>query len=607
MHNDWKNLMTTMTVETKQYQTAGWNLSELLPEPSEAVIAERLAAIEEAVQEFVANRDKLKPAMDRQAFLAILRQYEALVERIYVLGAYGSLWFSENTQSPEALTYRNRMQQVLTEIQNRTLFFDLWWKELDDDQAERLLPKGQDNADFRYYLQDLRRTKPYTLDEKSEQLVNTKDANGIEAVLTLYSMLTNRLEFTIEVDGETKTITRDALMSYAQSPRADLRAAAYQELYRVYEKEANILAQIYANRVRDWHNEQVGLRHYSSPIAVRNVSNDIPDAAVDALLNVCRANSGLFQRYFKLKAGWLGMEKLRRYDIYAPLAKSDRQIDYADAVETVLDTFEHFDPMVARQAARVFAQSHIHSQVQKGKRGGAFCATVLPSMTPWVLMNYTGKVRDVATLAHELGHAIHSMLAEKHSVLTQHPTLPLAETASVFAEMLLTERIVAEEKDPLVRRELLAAAVDDMYATVMRQAYFVLFERAAHAAIMENKSPAELYALYMEHLNEQFGDSLEITPEFQYEWVSIPHIYQTPFYCYAYSFGQLLVLALYRRYQQEGEAFKPGYIKLLAYGGSARPEEILREAKIDITDPAFWQGGFDVIRDMIDELEAIRL
>jgi len=199
------------------------------------------------------------------------------------------------------------------------------------------------------------------------------------------------------------------------------------------------------------------------------------------------------------------------------------------------------------------------------------------------------------------------MAAENHSVLTQHPTLPLAETASVFAEMLLTERMVAEERDPLVRRELLAASVDDMYATVMRQAYFVMFERAAHAAIMDNKSPAELYTLYMEHLTEQFGDSLEIAPEFQYEWVSIPHIYQTPFYCYAYSFGQLLVLALYRRYQQQGEAFKPGYMKMLAYGGSARPEEILREANIDITDPAFWQGGFDVIRDMIDELAAIQL
>jgi oligoendopeptidase F len=183
--------------------------------------------------------------------------------------------------------------------------------------------------------------------------------------------------------------------------------------------------------------------------------------------------------------------------------------------------------------------------------------------------------------------------------------LPLAETASVFAEMLLTERLLAEERDPMARRELLAAAVDDMYATVMRQAFFVLFERQAHDAIIANQSPAELHDAYMNNLRKQFGDSVEVPPEFQYEWVSIPHIYHTPFYCYAYSFGQLLVLALYRRYQEEGDAFKPGYLKLLAYGGSARPEQILREANIDMADPAFWQGGFDVVNTMIDELSAI--
>jgi oligoendopeptidase F len=297
--------------------------------------------------------------------------------------------------------------------------------------------------------------------------------------------------------------------------------------------------------------------------------------------------------------------KLRRYDIYAPLANSDRSIDYADAVNLVLETFRSFSPVVADHATRVFDENHIDAEVRKGKRGGAFCSTISPSLTPWVLMNYTGKVRDVATLAHELGHAIHSMLAEHHPIMTQHSVLPLAETASVFAEILLTERLLAEETDPAVRRELLASAVDDMYATVLRQSFFVLFERDAHAAIHNHASAEELYELYLANLREQFGDAVELSDEFKYEWVSIPHIYYTPFYCYAYSFGQLLVLALYRRYQQEGEAFKPGYLKLLAYGGSARPEQILQEAGVDIKDPAFWQGGFDVITEMIDQLEAL--
>ena len=213
----------------------------------------------------------------------------------------------------------------------------------------------------------------------------------------------------------------------------------------------------------------------------------------------------------------------------------------------------------------------------------------------------------MATLAHELGHAIHSLLAAEHSVLTQHAPLPLAETASVFTEMLLTDRLMREETDPLVRRELLASAVDDMYATVMRQAYFVAFEQAAHQAVLENASPADLSATYLRQLRQQFGDSVAVDDIFQHEWLMIPHIYHTPFYCYAYSFGQLLVLALYRRYQQEGDAFKPGYLKLLAYGGSRDPDAILREMGIDMTDPQFWQGGFDVGRDLINELKALDL
>ncbi len=591
----------------KEYELSGWDLSELLEDASEKVIREKLDTMEEAVESIVAKRDRLSPEMDPADLLIVVKEYEAIFEQLYVLFAYGNLWFSSDTQSNDALNYRNRMQQILTEVQNRLLFFGLWWKDLDDDQAMTLLPRDPEDADYRFYLEDLRRTKPYTLDEKSEQIINMKNSNGPSALVTLYSMLTNRLEFTIEIDGKEQTLTRDVLMSNAFSPDPELRAIIYQELYRVYENEANILAQIYVNRVRDWYNENVELRGYASPIGVRNVSNDVPDAAVDALLDVARKNAGLFQRYFKLKANWLGVEKLRRYDIYAPLAESDRQIPYGDAASMVLETFETFHPQLRQHAERVFEQNHIDGEVRKGKRGGAFCATVLPSQTPWVLMNYTNKVRDVATLAHELGHAIHSMMAEEHSVLTQHATLPLAETASVFAEMLLTDRLLDEEKDPLARRELLAAAVDDMYSTVMRQAYFVLFERTAHQAILDNKSADELHDLYMDNLREQFGDSLEIGDEFRYEWVSIPHIYHTPFYCYAYSFGQLLVLALYRRFQEQGESFKPDYLKMLAYGGSAPPVKILNEVGIDITDPAFWQGGFDVISDMIDELAAIEI
>ncbi len=424
-------------------------------------------------------------------------------------------------------------------------------------------------------------------------------------MLTVYSMLTNRLEFELELDGEVRTLTRDELTRYVRSPKPERREAAYRELLEVFSGEANILAQIYSNRVRDWASENLEIRGFSSPLAVRNLANDIPDEAVETLLEVCRERATVFQRYFRLKAGWLGMERLRRFDVYAPIEESEREIPYGEAVGMVLDTFEGFHPRIAAAARRVFDESHIDSEVRKGKRGGAFCLTVTPAHTPWVLANYTGEPRDVATLAHELGHAVHSMLAEEHSVLTQHPVLPLAETASVFAEMLLTERLLEEESSPAARRELLAMAIDDTYATVLRQAYFVLFEQRAHQAITEGRSPEELDAIYFSLLEEQFGDSVELAPEFGREWISIPHIFHTPFYCYAYCFGQLLVLALYQRFKEEGDAFKPGYLRLLAHGGAARPAAILEEAGVDMANADFWRGGFEVIEGMVEELEGM--
>ncbi len=594
-----------MTVATRQYEQTSWDLSELLPEPSEAVVSERLAELEQAVETFEKRREDLTSSLEKPTFLQILGEYEALLEQVWVLASFGSLWFAADTQSEAALTYKNRIEQVLTGYENRILFFTLWWKGLDDKEAARLLPGTEENADYRHFLEDLRRLEPFTLEERSEQIVNLKDANGMGAVLTLYAMLTNRLEFELKVDGETRTLTRDELMSHVFSPDPERREAAYKELYRVFGQEAKVLAQMYINRVRDWYSENVELRGYSSPIAVRNIDNDIPDAAVETLLDVTSENVGLFQRYFRQKAAWLGVDRLRRCDIYAPLAASEREIAYGDAVGLVLETLEAFHPLVAEKAERVFADNHVDSELRPGKKGGAFCATVLPSQTPWLLLNYTGRVRDVATLAHELGHAVHSLLAEDHSLLTQHASLPLAETASVFAEMLLTDRLLAEESDPLARRELLASALDDIYATVMRQAYFVRFELAAHDAIHAGKSPDELNEIYLGTLTEQFGDSVEVGPEFQREWITVPHIYQTPFYCYSYSFGQLLVLALYQRFKDEGEAFIPGYLKLLAYGGSAPPVAILSEVDVDITDPEFWRGGFRVVAELLDEIETL--
>jgi oligoendopeptidase F len=585
-----------------EFEQTRWSLTDLLPAPAGPALDQILSDVDDLVTELEAKRDHLSPSLDEQEFVQILELVEGIAVLSRRLGAYAYLWYSEDTQHQEALAFRGKIEKLLTEIQNRTLFFTLWWKGLDDGPAARLLAFSGDVA---YYLESLRRFKPHTLSELEEKVINLKDVNGSEALVTVYEMITNAFTFHVEIDGVVKELNRSELMVYARDPQPEVRAAVYQELYRVFGEHSTVLGQIYQYLVRDWASENLSLRKFSSPIAVRNLSNDVPDAVVDTLLEVCRQNAGVFQRYFRLKAGWLGQDKLRRYDLYAPLSPSDRTYPFDVAARLVLGSLHDFSPTLADYAGRIFLDGHLDSELRPRKHMGAFCYGVLPGLTPWVLVNYNGKANDVATLAHELGHAVHSIMAAEHSPLTFHSSLPLAETASVFSEILLLERLLGSEAEAAVRRDLLARFVDDAYATVMRQAYFVLFEREAHALIEQGQTADFLAERYLANLQEQFGEAVVLSDEFRWEWVSIPHIYRSPFYCYAYSFGQLLVLALYRQFRTEGQAFVPKYLKILAYGGSKSPAYILSEAGIEIASPTFWQGGFDLIDEMIRELEAM--
>ncbi len=584
------------------YTQTHWNLADLFPGNESAELEAAFDQVEEQVTAFEGVRGKLKPEMEAGQFIEIVHASEATSRILNRLFGFASLSFAADTQDQAAQALTSRIEQFKAEAQNRTLFFSLWWKELDEQNAIRLMEAA---GDYRYYLEAMRHFKPHTLSEAEEKIVNLKNVTGTIAFCRLYDSITNRYVFKLEVDGKTKELTRGELYPYIQGSDWDLRASAYQELYRVFSADGPILGQIYQSLARDWHNENLSLRKFSNAIAARNLANDIPDEVVDTLLEVTRKNAKIFHRYFKLKAKQLGVEKLRRYDIYAPLAKAQKKFEFGAAAQMVFEAFEAFDLKFGELARKVFDQDHLDSEIRKGKDSGAFCASVLPEMTPYVLLNYQGQAYDVATMAHELGHAIHAMLAEGHNTFTFEASLPLAETASIFGEMMLTDKLLTEETDEAVRKEILFKQMDNAFMSILRQSYFAIFEKQAHALVQKNASVDEISAAYYENIKEQFGDSLELSDEFKWEWVSIWHIYAVPFYVYAYAFGQLLVLSLYQQFKAEGESFKPKYLKILSAGGSEAPAKILSEAGIDIRSAKFWQGGFDVLDKLVGELEKL--
>jgi oligoendopeptidase F len=584
------------------YKLSRWSLDDLFPGMKSPELENAFDQVDEQVTTFEGVRGKLRADMSVGEFLHIVKTSEEMARIVNKLDAFAGLAFAADTQDQAALTLQARVQQFMADMANRTLFFSLWWKELDDANAKRLMDAS---GDYRYYLEEMRHFKPHTLTEPEEKIVNIKDVTGSSALVNLYDSITNRYVYKLKVDGKTKELTRGELMNFAYSSDPKMRAAAYKEQFRVYGNDGPILGQMYQTRVRDWHNEGITLRKFKTPNSVRNLMNDIPDEAVDALLDVAKRNAPVFQRFFKLKAKHLGMKKLRRYDVYAPLTASNKKFTFDKAAQMTLEAFSAFTPEFGALAKRVFDESHLDSEIRKGKQGGAFCASIVPEMTPYVKVNYQGNAREVATLAHELGHAIHAMLASHHSTFTFHSSLPLAETASTFGEMMLIDRMLAEEKNKSVRRDILFRQVDDSYATIGRQAWFAMFERSAHEMIMKNASVDEVSKMYLDNLKEQFGDSLDLTDDFKWEWVAIPHFYHTPFYVYAYSFGKLLVLSLYKQFKAEGESFKPKYRKILAAGGSEAPAKILADAGVDIRSAKFWQGGFDVIKEQVEELEKL--
>jgi oligoendopeptidase F len=567
----------------------------------------------EAAKEKAVRFEKLRQRLDRFTVADVssaLKLYESIVEDISRTSAYSYMRYSADTADQKAKAAIDTAEDLRAEVDNRVLFFRLWWAGLEDSETTDLIPAS---TDYRYVLGLWRKLKPYTLEEKVEQAVNLKNVTGFSGWTHHYDKMVSDFSFTLKVRGrmlkdaagKPKWMVVDEVARLFASPDPATREAAYKTLLGRYAESGDVLGEVYRTIVRDWRNENVKMRGYATAISPRNLENDVPDAAVETLLKACRANSQVFQDFFRLKARMLGMKRMSRYHIYSPLAKKEKRVAYPDAVRTVFDAFGEFDAGFARMTKRVFDQDHVDASPRKGKRNGAYCMSVTPEIVPYLFLNYAGATRDVYTIAHESGHAVHSQLAAGHSILTFQPPLVLAETASVFGEMILFDKFMREEKDAGLKRAVLLEKISSMYATIGRQAYFVVFENQAHKAVSEGSTVSDLCNVYSSVLKEQFGDVVKVPEEFRWEWTYIPHIYHTPFYCYAYAFGNLLSLALYDAYLKEGRSFVPKYLRVLSYGGSESPGKILDQVGIDITSAGFWQSGFDVIRRMVDELQKL--
>ncbi|MBA3283622.1 MAG: M3 family oligoendopeptidase [Nitrosopumilus sp.] len=593
-------------------KTGTWDLSELVKNPKDNDFSAYLYSIDEKVKQFESKRHLLKPDILTKRFLELIKDSEHISEKLSIVLGYAHLKYAEDTSSNEAGALLTKMNIYATEISNKLLFFDLWFKkEIDDNNANRLIE--QVPKTYQEHLRHERSLSKFTLKESEEKIINILDNTGISALLKIYDRMTNGFEFQyIEIKGKKKikkTFTnKEKLVSLVRSSQPSERVAAYKSLWSTYKKNSGVLGEIYINRVLNWHDEYITLRKFPSPISVRNLYNNIDDKTIETLLKVCRSNAIIFQNYFKEKSKMLKMKKLERYHLYAPLKSQKQQkIDYDKAMKMVLDAYEDFDPKFKQVVQGLIEKKHIDSELRDSKQGGAFCSTITPKIDPFVLLNFDGTIRDISTMAHEFGHAIHSVLASDKPISVQHAPLPLAETASVFGEMLLNDKIfnsvAAREK-----KILLAEQIDDFYATIMRQTYFTIFEVSAHDSISKNNATTidELADLYLGNLKEQFGDSVKITDDFKYEWLYIPHIYHSPFYCYAYSFGNLLVMSLYQQYKNEGKDFIPKYTRILSSGGTKKPEDLLMDEGIDITKESFWQKGFDLVNDKIAELRSIK-
>jgi oligoendopeptidase F len=615
-----------------ELQAASWDLEPLVdgegPDGVERRLAEALQRSQEFAASYAGKLDELDGARLREA----MQQLAAIYELVGRAGTYAALRFSTDTADPANGALLQVAQERGTEIETTLLFFDLEWAALDDERARELL--GGDGLDFcRHHLRNVRRYRDHLLSEPEEKILAEKALTGAGAWTRLFEELTSAIEVRLPADGtggarggehgqggdgakegergaqspasdDGEAVALDVALSRLSLPDREARRATALAVSEALAPGLRTRAFLFNTLLADKGVDD-RLRRYPSWLAARNLANEASDESVAALIEAVRGRYEIPRRWYRLKARLLGVDRLADYDRMASVSEDEVSFPFARAREIVLDCYTSFSPELGQVARSFFDERRVDAPVRPAKRGGAFCASGVPSVKPYVLLNYTARRRDVLTLAHELGHGVHFSLAARQGVFHQSTPLTLAETASVFGETIVFSRLLAEDSSPVSRLALLAENLEDTIATVFRQVAMNRFEDLVHTARREEGelSVARFGELWADSQSELLGDSVELTEGYRSWWSYIPHFIGSPGYVYAYAYGQLLALSVYERYEQSGAELVPRYLQLLAAGGSRSPEELARIVGIDLADAGFWEAGLDLVERQLHEAE----
>ncbi|MCL6643106.1 MAG: M3 family oligoendopeptidase [Candidatus Bipolaricaulota bacterium] len=581
-----------------------WNLQDLYLDDS-AIERDLRSALERAQAFEQEYRGRLHQGITPLQLAEAVSELESISEQMDKPLIYAHLLHASDTQNPRHGALLQATQERHTQIRQHLLFFELEWMDLPDEKAQRLM-SAPEVTRYRHYLERARLFRPHKLSEPEEKILDIKANTSTRAFQRLFSELVSGLTVQIGRGKQAQKLTLDQALTKLHEPDRPVRKNAAKAITQTLQSHARVLTYIFNTLVLD-HKINDELRKFPSPMHARHLANEIEPATVDALMTACENAYDIVQDYYRLKKRLLGLRTLYDYDRYAPIFAELPRCEWPEGQRIVLEAYRDFSPITAQIVQEFFDKGWIDAEVRLGKVGGAFSASTVPSAHPYILLNYTDKLRDVMTLAHELGHGIHQYLSRRVGHLQADTPLTMAETASTFGEILTFRKLLHSSSDPKVKLALLCSKIEDAFATIFRQIVLTRFEQKLHEArrTQGELPPERIGALWLEANQQMFGSSVTLTEDYRWWWLYISHFIHVPFYCYAYAFGELLVLALYQKYLREGEAFVPTYLNLLAAGGSDSPQKLLAPLGVDTSDPNFWNTGFEVLRTMVREAEQL--